>query len=92
MVSVIKEKNIMSVTDKKIQKAWEQAATIRNKNPETWRKDELGNLMRHGSYGTNGEYGWEIDHRKPSSKGGSDDDQNLRALNTEANRKKSDKY
>lgn len=48
--------------------------------------------MRHGSYGTNGEYGWEIDHRKPSSKGGSDDDQNLRALNTDANRKKSDKY
>lgn len=82
----------MTITDKDVEKAWEQAAKLRNKNPETWRKDELGNIMRKGSYGTQGEFGWEIDHRKPVAKGGSDNPRNLRALNTEANRKKSDKY
>lgn len=71
--------------------AWDRAATIRGKNPESWRRDELGNPMRQGSYGTEGEFGWEIDHRNPVSKGGTDSARNLRALNTKANQKKSDK-
>lgn len=70
--------------------AWDRAATIRGKYAKTWRRDELGNPMRHGSYGTEGEFGWEIDHRNPVSKGGTNSPRNLRALNTEANREKSD--
>lgn len=79
------------VTKKDKNAAWDWATTIRGRNPETWRRDELGNKMRQGSYGTQGKYGWEIDHRNPGSKGGTDSGRNLRALNTEANRKKSDK-
>jgi 5-methylcytosine-specific restriction endonuclease McrA len=79
-------------TKKQIDAAFERAATIRGKNEETWRRDEMGNIMRRGSYGTQGEYGWEIDHRNPKANGGSDSARNLRALNTKANRKKSDKY
>ena len=83
----------MAISEKDKQSAWERAQTIRGKNPDTWRKDEMGNTMRKGSYGSvEGDYGWEIDHRKPSSKGGSDHGRNLRALNTQENRKKSDKY
>lgn len=82
----------MTISKKDKEKAWNRADTIRNKNSDTWRKDDKGNIMRHGSYGTHGEYGWEIDHKKPKSKGGSDHGRNLRALNTKENRKKSDKY
>ncbi len=82
----------MGVTKKDIEAAWERATTVRGEDPDVWRRDEQGNLIRWGSYGTEGKYGWEVDHRFPVSKGGSDDGRNLRALQTEANRKKSDKY
>jgi 5-methylcytosine-specific restriction endonuclease McrA len=80
------------VTKKQVEEAWERASTIRGKNPDAWRRDEKGNEIRHASYGTTGAFGWEIDHRKPSSKGGTDHGRNLQALHWEANRKKSDKY
>jgi hypothetical protein len=78
------------VSNKSRDAAWDRAAKIRNKNPDTWRRDELGNPMRNGSYGTEGDFGWEIDHRNPQSKGGTDHGRNLRALNWLANRQKSD--
>jgi hypothetical protein len=77
---------------KVVQAAWEKAASVRGRDPATWRRDEEGNLIRAASYGTQGEYGWEVDHRKPVAKGGTDDPCNLRALHTTANREKSDKY
>ena len=77
--------------DKKIDQVWEKGKTIRGKNPDAWRKDAKGNKIRRGSYGTKGKYGWEIDHKIPKSKGGSDDLSNLQPLQTKANRKKGDK-
>lgn len=77
---------------KVIDNCWERASTVHGKDPEYWRRDEENNLLRYGSYGTLGEHGWEIDHRKPICKGGSDHGRNLRALHWEANRRKSDKY
>lgn len=71
--------------------AWEKANIIRGKNPDAWRRDSEGNKIRHGSYGTTGEYGWEIDHKRPRSKGGSDNNRNLQALHWKANRHKSNK-
>jgi len=79
-------------TQKEVDNAWERAATIRGNDPAVWRRDEMGNVIRYGSYGTTGEYGWEIDHRNPLSRGGTDHGRNQRALHWEANRKKSDKY
>jgi len=77
---------------KKIDEVWDKASVIKNKDPEVWRKDPLGNVIRKGSYGTQGEYGWEIDHKKPKEKGGTDDPRNLQPLHWEENREKSDKY
>jgi 5-methylcytosine-specific restriction endonuclease McrA len=79
-------------TRKQIDNAWERASTVRGEDPDVWRRDERGNLIRYGSYGTQGEYGWELDHRFPVSRGGSDHSRNLRALHWEANRVKSDNY
>jgi 5-methylcytosine-specific restriction endonuclease McrA len=76
---------------KVIEQAWEKAHIIRGQNPESWRKDDFGNKIRHASYGTEGEYGWEIDHIRPQSKGGPDNVKNLRPLYWEKNRQKSDK-
>ena len=71
--------------------AWDRAKSVRGRNPDAWRRDEEGNLIRHGSYGNEGQYGWEVGHRNPVSKGGTDNPRNLRALQWEANREKADK-
>ncbi len=73
-------------------KAWDKATPIRSKDPKTWGKDPYGNKIRYGSYGTEGEYGWELDHTKPESKGGTDNPRNIQPVYWEENRKKSDKY
>lgn len=55
--------------------------------------DKCGKLIRYEDYGnTNSSQGWEIDHIKLVSKGGTDELANLQALQWENNRKKSDIY
>lgn len=76
---------------KQIDEVWEKAHKMRNENPDNKRKDDEGNVIRKASYGTQGEYGWEIDHKNPVSRGGSDNPRNLRPLHWEENREKGDK-
>ena len=77
---------------KQIEQAWEKGKIVPKRNPKTWREDPLGNLIRKGSYGKKGEYGWEIDHKNPKSKGGTNKLQNIQPLHWKENRKKSNKY
>lgn len=79
------------VTKEQREAAWERAATIRDRDPAVWRRDEMGNPVRHDLYGTHGEFGWEVDHRNPVSKGGTDHGRNLRILHHASNARKSDK-
>jgi len=52
-----------------IDTAWERAAWPGNKkNSDAWRRDKAGNLIRKGSYGSQGKYGWEIAHGRPVAK------------------------
>ena len=74
------------------EKAWNKASRVRGKNPDTHRRDSKGNVVFKSSYGKQSAMGWEIDHKKPKAKGGSDSQRNLQILQTKANRKKSDKY
>lgn len=54
------------------------------------RKDACGAWIRWEDYGdTSSQYGWEIDHAVPTSLGGSNHHNNLRALHWKNNRAKS---
>jgi len=77
-------------SDRLLDELWDRADTIRGRNPDTWRRDEEGNIIRWGSYGTTGDFGWEVDHRHPKADGGSENIRNLRALHWQENREKSD--
>lgn len=79
------------MSDKK-EVAWENAHKIREKNSELYRKDDYGNVIYKPSYGKQSDMGWEIDHKHPKSKGGTDSSRNLQAVQWEENRKKSDTY
>lgn len=72
--------------------AWNNAHKIKGKNPEVYRRDDYGNLMYRASYGKQTQMGWEIDHKHPRSKGGTDSPKNLQAVQWKENRSKSDKY
>ncbi len=79
-------------TQKQKEAAWNAAKPIRGKNPNLFRRDAKGNEIYKPAYGTQGDKGWEVDHKKPRAKGGSDSSRNLQALQTRENRKKSDTY
>ena len=79
-------------TEKQKRDAWSKADKIRGKNPNLYRQDKYGNVLFWPSYGLDTTMGWEVDHSKPKSKGGTDHPNNLQALQTEENRLKGDEY
>jgi 5-methylcytosine-specific restriction endonuclease McrA len=77
-------------TKEQREKAWENAKPVRGKDPDLYRQDPYGNVMYKHSHGKSSEMGWDVDHIKPASRGGSDSTKNLQALNASVNRSKGD--
>ncbi len=82
----------MVIDNELIQKVWEKGKCIEGYNSSRWRQDFAGAWIRRDLYGIETDFGWEIDHLKPSALEGSDDISNLNPLQWENNRYKSDDY
>jgi len=70
-----------------IQDVWDKGATIPGYNADLYRKDKCGNVIYRASYGKNTDMGWDVDHSKPFSKGGTSHPNNLQLLQAAQNRK-----
>lgn len=79
-------------TDAQIEQVWEKATKVSGYDPNRWRKDFAGAWIGREYYGLLGKYGWEIDHLKPVVLGGTDNMENLNALQWQNNRSKGDDY
>lgn len=71
--------------------SWQKATIVHGYDGSIYRKDTYGWWIAWSEYGQLTEYGWEIDHIYPASRGGSDDIGNLQALHWRVNRAKSNK-
>ena len=72
---------------------WDKGRKLSGYDLNVWRFDVCGNVIKNSAYGdVLSIYGWEVDHIKPVSKGGTDNLSNLQPLQCEANRAKGDTY
>ena len=68
----------MKFSDEIVQRVWEKARGMPDRDPIEWRKDECGAWINRGQYGnTISGFGWKIENTSP---GGPDDLNHLRAF------------
>jgi len=85
--------NYQNANQNLINAVWKKGSIIKDFDPNIWRYDTCSNVIKFSDHGnTDSKYGWEIDHIKPASLGGSDDLTNLQPLFWKTNRSKGDTF
>jgi 5-methylcytosine-specific restriction endonuclease McrA len=80
-----------SFDSKRVQEVWNRGGKIPGKDPDLYRRDSKGNELYRHAYGKHGDQSWQVDHKVPVAKGGSDNLRNLQPLQSGANAEKGDK-
>lgn len=76
-----------------INKVWQKGTIVPAYNADLYRQDACGAWMMRSEYAnTESVLGWEIDHVFPKSKGGDEVLDNLRPMQHQNNKSKSDDY
>lgn len=79
-------------SDERIDEVWEKGRRISSKDPDLFRRDAAGNEIYKPAYGKDSLKGWQVDHKNPVDKGGTDNLRNLQPLQTEENKEKGSEY
>ena len=82
----------MSYSEETLDQIFNKGQKIAGKNPDLYRRDPMGNEMYRYSYGKTSAMGWNVDHKHPKAKGGSDSMRNFQPMNSRENSRKGDKY
>jgi len=78
-------------TPERVQEVWDRGRPIPGKDPDLYRRDSMGNELYRNAYGKHGDMSWQVDHKVPVAKDGSDNLRNLQPLQSSANAEKGDK-
>ena len=83
----------MPIDEEKINRIWEKGRVIDGVDSSKFRKDACGAWIARNKFGkSDSDFGWNIDHIYPCSKGGGEEPENLRPLNIRNSVSKADSY